>query len=68
MWSSLREWRGMKSCRKRDFRPIIGSLSHACKAMRAGRSFLRCLIDLSTAVKLLDRRVWLNMAAREDLE
>ena len=47
MQSSLKHWRGMKSCRKRDLLSIIGSLSHACKAVRAGRSFLRRLIDLS---------------------
>ena len=59
MQSSFKHWRGMKSCRKRDLLSIIGSLSHACKAVRAGRSFLRRLIDLSTTVKRLDRRVQL---------
>ena len=58
----------MKSCRKRDLLAIIGVLSHACKAIRAGRSFLRRLIDLSMSVRRLDRRVRLNQAARADLE
>ena len=64
----LRSWRGMKSCRKRDLLSIIGVLSHASKAIRAGRSFTRRLIDLSTTVKRLERRVRLNHAARADIE
>ena len=68
MRAMLKSWRGMKSCKKRDLLSIIGVLSHACKAIRAGRSFLRRLIDLSMTVKWLDRRVRLNLAARADLE
>ena len=34
----LEEWRGMKSCRKRELLSILGHLSHACRAVRAGRS------------------------------
>ena len=34
--ATLKSWRGMKSCRKRDLLSIIGVLSHACKAIRAG--------------------------------
>ncbi len=64
----LGEWRGMKSCRKRDLLSILGHLDHACKAVRAGRSFTRRLRDLSMTVKRLDRRVRLNVAARADLE
>ena len=50
MMTLVKEWRGMKSCHKRDLLSIIGSVSHACKVVRAGRSFLRCLIDLSMTV------------------
>ena len=49
----LASWRGRKVCRKRDLLSLIGLLSHACKAVRAGRSFLRRLIDLSTIAKHL---------------
>ena len=65
--ATLQSWRGMKSCRKRELLSIIGSLSHACKAIRAGRSYLRRLIDLSTTVNRLSRRVRLNTMARSDL-
>ena len=68
MRATLRSWRGMKSCRKRDLLSVIGVLSHASKAIRAGRSFTRRLIDLSTTVKRLDRRVRLNQTARADIE
>ena len=59
---ALAEWRGRKACRKIS---LIGILSHACKAVRAGRSFLRRFIDLSTEVKQLNR--FLNAAARSDI-
>ena len=64
----LNEWRGKKACRKRELLSIIGTLSHACKVIRPGRTFLRRLIDLSTRVANLDHFVRLNQAARSDLE
>lgn len=39
-------WRGRKACKKRDLLSLVGTLSHACRSVRAGRSFLRRLIDL----------------------
>ena len=68
MRSTVERWRGMKSCKKRDLLSIIGVLSHASKAIRAGRSFLRRLIDLSTGVRQLHRHIRLNREARADLE
>ena len=38
--AELSKWRDRKACRKRELLSLIGSLSHACKAVRAGRSFL----------------------------
>ena len=64
----LEEWRGMKSCRKREFLLVVGHLNHACRAVRVGRLFMRRLLDLNTTVRSLDRRVHLNVAARVDLE
>ena len=68
MRSTLERWKGMKSCKKRDLLSIIGVLSHVSKAIRAGRSFLRRLIDLSTGVCQLHRHIRLNREARADLE
>ena len=36
--SLLHAWRGRKACRKRELLSRIGSLSHACKAVRPGRA------------------------------
>ena len=66
--SSLHSWRGRKACRKRELLSLIGTLSHASKAIRAGRTFLRRLIDLSTVVKHLDHFVRLSLNARADIE
>ena len=64
----LGKWRGEKACRKRDLLSLIGVLSHACKAVRAGRSFLRRLIDLSTVAKHLDHFIRFSRDARSDVE
>ena len=53
-------WRGKKECRKRDLLSLIGVLSHACKVIKAGRSLVRRLIDLSKVVKYPDHFVRLN--------
>lgn len=66
--SALSVWRKKKACRKRELLSLIGSLSHACKAVRAGHSFLRRLIDLSSTAKDLSRFIRLGAAARSDIE
>ena len=64
----LGSWRGRKACRKRELLSLIGSLTHACRAVKPGRSYVRRLIDLSTMTKRLDQYVRLNREARADLE
>lgn len=64
----LLTWRGRKACRKREMLSLIGSLSHASKAVRSGRVFLRRLIDLSTTAKKLDHFIRLSREARSDIE
>ncbi len=66
--ASLANWKLKRSGKKRDLLSLIGLLSHACKAIRAGRSFLRRLIDLSATTKVLNRHIRLNAAARSDLQ
>lgn len=44
---------------------LIDTLSHACRAVIAGRSFL---IDLLTVVTNLDHFIHLNKEARSDIE
>ncbi len=64
----LRTWRGRKEARKRELLSLIGVLFHACKAVRAGRSFSRRLIDLSTVAKHPDHFIRLGKEARADVE
>ena len=66
--SSLASWSVKKHGKKRDLLSLIGLLAHACKAVRAGRSFLRRLIDLSTTVRTLNRHIRLNKEARSDIQ
>ena len=60
-------WKGRKSCRKRDLLSLIGQLQHACRVVRAGWTFLRRMIDLSTVVVELHHHIRLNKGFRSDL-
>ena len=42
----LHSWLSRASCTKQELESLIGYLSHACYMKRAGKSFLRCLIEL----------------------
>ena len=64
----LAGWKDRKKCKKRELLSLIGLLSHTCKAIRSGRSFLRRLIDLSTVPKHLEHYVRLNIEARSDVK
>ena len=66
--TELAGWRGRKACKKRDLLSLIGVLSHACKVVTAGRTFLRRLIELSTTTKRLEHFVRLSREARSDIE
>ena len=46
LMSLLHEWGSRKSCQRKELESLIGLLSHACKVVRPGRSFLRRLLDL----------------------
>ena len=66
--SAISEWRGRKFCRKRELLSLIGQLQHACRVVRAGRTFLRRMIDLSSTARDLDHWVRLNLGFRSDLQ
>ena len=63
----LQDWKGRKAGKKRDLLSLIGTLNHAAKVVQQGRSFLRRLIDLSSAGKHLDNYIRLNVSARSDI-
>ena len=48
----LQEWGDRKSSTRKELESLVGHLNHACKVVRSGRSFLRCMFDLLHAVKL----------------
>ena len=66
----LRQWGDRKVCSHKGIESLVGSLNHACKVVRAGRSFLRRMIDLLHAGQGPQRDrvpVRLNVAFRSDL-
>ena len=63
----ISEWKGRKSCHKRQLLSLIGQLQHACRVVRAGRTFLRRMINLSTVAKKPYHRIRLNKAFQSDL-
>ena len=65
--AAITEWRSKKFCRKRELLSLIGLLQHACRVVRAGRTFLRRMIDLASSVREPDHWVRLNISFRSDL-
>ena len=43
------EWQGRKFCRKRELMSLIDKLQHANHGVRAGHTFLRCMINLAAS-------------------
>ena len=66
--AQLAQWRGKKGCTKTELESLVGSLSHACKVVRYGRSFLRRLINLGKLAKKPRHFFRLNREARSDIE
>ena len=44
-------WLGKKRCKRRNLLSLLGRLNWACRVIMGGRTFVRCLIDLSKSVK-----------------
>ena len=65
--SLLTDWGDRKSCSKKELESLIGTLNHACKVIRPGRSFLRRMIDLLKRYKMAHHQIRLNREFRSDL-
>ena len=52
----------------KELQSVMGTLSFATKAVVAGRTFLRCLIDLTKGVTKKSHHINLNSQARLDLK
>ena len=63
----LHSWLSRASCTKQELESLIGYLSHACYVVRAGKSFLRCLIELVAVARQAHHFVRLNASHRADL-
>lgn len=61
-------WQGRKSCTRRELESLIGSLQHACKVVRQGRSFLRQAISLLSVARQPHHHIRLNHDFRSDLQ
>ena len=64
---NLAEWERRKSCKKRDLESLVGTLQHACRVVRPGRSFLRRMIDLLCIPKRTYHHIRLNGEFRADV-
>ncbi len=60
-------WRNRWSCSKKELLSLVGQLQHACCVVKAGRSFLRRMIDLASSVRELHHNIRLNNGFRSDL-
>lgn len=66
----LGTWGGRRGCSRKELESLIGLLNHACKVVRAGRSFLRRMIDLLHATHRPhggNTPIRLNLGFRADL-
>ena len=55
------------SCSIKDVQSLVGSLQHACKVIRPGRTFLHRMFDLLKGYKKNQRGVHLNKSFLSDL-
>ena len=65
--SMLQSFVNKKSCTKKEMLSLLGHLNFACRVIRPGRSFVSCLISLSTKVKQLHHHIKLSEECRLDI-
>ena len=65
--STVTEWLPRKSCTRKELESLIGTLQHACKVVRPGRSFPRQAIALLSVASKSFHHIRLNQDFRADL-
>ena len=60
-------WKDRRSCTKSDLQSLAGSLQHACRVVRPGRTFLRRVFELLRGVHRSHHHIRLNSGMRSDL-
>ena len=65
--SAVDMWLSKKACTRRELESLIGTLQHACKVIKPGRSFLRRAIALLSVAKRRHHHIRLNADFRSDM-
>ena len=65
--SMVEQWGKKKACTRQELEFLIGTLHHACKVIRPGRSFLRRLIALLGVAKKRHHHIRLNREFQSDI-
>ena len=65
--NELYAWKHRKVCTKRDLLSIIGKLTFVSRVVRAGRTFVRRMIDESKKFKHLHYKITLNSCIQNDI-
>ena len=63
----LQQWRGRKSCTRKELESLTGKLAHAAKAVKPGKTFLGRMFRLLGGVRKAHYRVRLNLSFRSDI-
>ena len=64
----LHQWVGKKTWKRKELESLIGYLSHACKVVRPGRSFLRHMISLLKVAQRQHHHIRINKEFQADLK
>ena len=64
----LQQWSSRRACERRELESLIGTLQHACRVIKPGRSFLRQMICLLRIPRRPHHHVRLNKHFRSDLQ
>ena len=65
--AALDAWQAKKSCTRKELESLIGTLHHATKVIRPGRSFLRRIIALLSVGKRHHDHIRLNAEFKADI-
>ena len=63
----IQSWLQRCSCTKSELESLIGSLSHACKVVRSGKTFLCRLFELLAVARKPHHHIRLNTSVGSDL-